>query len=90
MDRCVAPDRDRVRGRDERRREPGGTVYVAELFGGQISVISHGHGKKLVSLPGALSVEWASRGVLYASTIAPTDDQGNPTGTGSVVRITLG
>ena len=69
---------------------PGGTVYVAELFGGQISVISHGHGKKLVSLPGALSVEWASRGVLYASTIAPTDDQGNPTGTGSVVRITLG
>ena len=69
---------------------PGGTVYVAELFGGQISVIRHGHVKKLVSLPGALSVEWASRGVLYASTIAPTDENGNPTGTGSVVRITLG
>ena len=49
----------------------------------------HGSVKKLVSLPGALAVEWASRGVLYASTIAPTDDNGNPTGTGSVVRITL-
>ena len=84
------PARDRVRRRDERRGEPRWTVYVAELFGGQISVIRHGHVKKLVSLPGALSVEWASRGVLYASTIAPTDENGNPTGTGSVVRITLG
>jgi hypothetical protein len=68
---------------------PGGSVYVAELFAGQISVVRNGAPKKLVSLPGALAVEWASRGVLYASTIAPTDDQGNPTGTGSVVRITL-
>jgi hypothetical protein len=69
---------------------PGGTVYVAELFGGRISVIRHGTVHKLVSLPGALAVEWASRGLLYASTIAPTDDNGNPTGHGSVVRIRLG
>ena len=68
---------------------PGGTVYVAELFGGQISVVHNGTAKKLVALPGALAVEWGSPGVLYASTIAPTDDQGNPTGTGSIVKITL-
>jgi hypothetical protein len=68
---------------------PGGSVYVAELFGGQISVIRHGSVHKLVSLPGALAVEWAATGKLYASTIAPTDAEGNPTGTGSVVRITL-
>lgn len=67
---------------------PDGTVYVAELFGGQISVVSHGKAKPLVQLPGALAVEWA-KGDLYASTIAPTDSEGTPTGTGSVVRINL-
>lgn len=67
---------------------PDGTVYVAELFGGQISVVSHGKAEPLVQLRGALAVEWA-KGDLYASTIAPTDAGGNPIGTGSVVRINL-
>ena len=61
---------------------------MAELFGGQISVVSHGKAKPLVQLLGALAVEWA-KGDLYASTIAPTDLEGNPTGHGSVVRINL-
>jgi hypothetical protein len=65
---------------------PGRRIYVAELFSGQISYISHGRPVPYLALPGALAVE-AGGGHLYASTIAPMDDQGNPTGTGSLVRI---
>jgi hypothetical protein len=43
----------------------------------------------VASLPGPLGLEFAG-GALYAGVIAPTDDQGNPTGSGSVVRIDLG
>jgi hypothetical protein len=68
---------------------PDGTVYVAELFGGQISVVGrNGKPKPLVSLEAALAVEWY-RGDLYASTMAPTDANFTPTGTGSVVKIDL-
>lgn len=67
---------------------PNGTVHVAELFGGQISVVSHGKAKPLMRLPGALAVVWA-KGDLYASTIAPTHADGKPIGKGSVVRINL-
>ncbi|GAA4360957.1 ScyD/ScyE family protein [Angustibacter luteus] len=63
-----------------------GTVYVAELFGGQISTIQHGKVKPYVQLPGALAVELAGD-KLFASTLGPTDEEGNPTGPGSVVRI---
>jgi hypothetical protein len=69
---------------------PAGTVYVAELFAGRISTVRHGAPKPVVALPGALSVELGRPGVLYAGTAASTDDEGNPTGTGSVVRISLG
>jgi hypothetical protein len=68
---------------------PTGRVFVTELFGGQISTIWHGQPKPVLSLPGAVSVEWHA-GALYAGTLGPSDDQGNPTGPGSVVRISLG
>jgi hypothetical protein len=68
---------------------PNGQVYVAELFGGQISTISHGHPVPVVSLPGVLSVSYGLGG-LYAGVGGPTDDEGNPTGApGSIVKITL-
>ncbi|WP_426565160.1 ScyD/ScyE family protein [Angustibacter sp. McL0619] len=64
-----------------------GKVYVAELFAGQISTISHGVAKPYVALRNALAVQMGG-GKLYASTIAPTDEMGNPTGEpGSIVRI---
>jgi hypothetical protein len=47
-----------------------------------------GKPKPLVSLDAALAVEWY-RGDLYASTMAPTDVDFNPTDTGSVVKIHL-
>jgi hypothetical protein len=68
---------------------PGGAVYVSELFAGQVSKIVNGHGVKVASLPGPLGLEF-SGGSLYAGVIAQTDDQGNPTAPGSVVRIDLG
>lgn len=64
----------------------GRKIYVAELFGGRISTVSDGKPKPYVTLPGALSVEF-SDGHLYAGTMAPMDDKGNPTGTGRVVEI---
>ncbi|HEX3004330.1 MAG TPA: ScyD/ScyE family protein [Angustibacter sp.] len=65
---------------------PDHTIYVAELFGGRISMIKNGHVTPYLDLPGALAVEWGD-GHLYAATMAPMDDQGNPVGNGTVVRI---
>ena len=58
-----------------------GKIYVAELFGGQISVVRHGAPAKYLALPGALAIE-AGRGALYAGT--------GVTGPGSVVKIVKG
>jgi hypothetical protein len=66
-----------------------GTVYVPELYAGQISAISNGRTRVLVSLPGALSVAYAG-GHLYAGTVGPTGPDGNPTGPGSIVEVTIG
>lgn len=65
-----------------------GTVYVSELFAGQVSKIVNGHGVPVASLPGPLGLEFA-RGSLWAGVIAQTDSSGNPTAPGSVVRIDL-
>ncbi|MGA8977965.1 MAG: ScyD/ScyE family protein [Pedococcus sp.] len=65
---------------------PDRTIYVAELFAGRVSKVRGGMPKAVASLPGALAVEYGN-GHLYAGTLAPFDDQGNPTGTGSVVRL---
>jgi hypothetical protein len=67
---------------------PDHTIFVAELFGGRISMVRDGHVEPYLDLPGALAVEWGG-GHLYASTMAPMDDQGNPAGNGSVVRIDM-
>jgi hypothetical protein len=67
---------------------PNGRIYVAELFAGRISVLSGGTAKLLVDLPNVAAVEYAN-GSLYASTMAPTDQTGNPTGPGTIVRIDL-
>jgi hypothetical protein len=63
-----------------------GAIFVAELFAGRISVIRHGEVKPYVDLPNALSLTW-DNGTLYAGTLGPSDDQGNPTGPGSLVAI---
>jgi len=65
---------------------PHGRIFVAELFAGRVSVIDHGRVKPYVDLPSALSLAW-DRGTLFAGTLAPTDDQGNPSGQGSLVAI---
>ena len=65
----------------------GRTIYVAELFGGQISTVHKGKPRPYVKLPGALAVEY-SHGHLYASTMAPMDEKtGKVTGKGRVVEI---
>ena len=65
-----------------------GTVYVAEFFGGRISVVRDGRPCPLLDLPGVSAVEWQD-GHLYAATVAPMDAQGVPHGKGSIVRIDL-
>jgi DNA-binding beta-propeller fold protein YncE len=57
----------------------GGKVYVAELFGGRISVLRHGRPHTYVKLANAVSLESARHG-FYAGTL------GN-NGPGTVVRI---
>ena len=64
-----------------------GKVYVAELFGNKVSTVRDGRPHPWVSLKGALSLVWGD-GALYAGTLAPLDSKGNPTGHGSLVRIT--
>lgn len=66
-----------------------GNIYVAEMFAGQVTRIAPNGSRSVVaSLPGVVSVEY-SAGHLFAGTMAPTDDMGNPVpgGHGSVVRI---
>ena len=54
---------------------PDHTIYVAELFGGQISVISHGAPVPVASLPAVAAVEYAN-GHLYASTAPAALEEG--------------
>lgn len=63
-----------------------GRILVAELFAGKVSVIDHGSARKYVDLPNALSLVWGDD-TLYAGTLGTMDDQGNPTGPGSLVAI---
>ncbi|WP_051276308.1 ScyD/ScyE family protein [Marmoricola sp. URHB0036] len=61
-------------------------VYVAELFGGRISTIRNGKLVTVRSLAQPVSVE-ATKYKLFVGQLAPTDDQGNPTGPGHVLRF---
>ena len=65
---------------------PHGWIFVAELFAGKISVLAAGHVLKYADLPGVVSLDWGNDR-LYAGTMAPMDDQGKPTGKGSIVSI---
>jgi len=65
---------------------PNGKIFYSELFAGKIGVIEHGKARTYVELGSPLGLTYF-KGALYAGTLAPTDDQGNPTGTGSLVRI---
>jgi hypothetical protein len=58
---------------------PDGTIYVAEMFGNQISTVSDGGAEPLVDVPSPAAVEW-SNGKLYAT----VDVFGN----GAVVTVT--
>ena len=60
----------------------GGSVYVSELFAGQVSKIVGGHGVPVAALPGPIGLEY-SDGNLYAGVIA------GDTTPGSVVKISL-
>jgi hypothetical protein len=63
-----------------------GRIFVSELFGGKISVIEHGRVRPYVSLASPIGLVYVN-GTLFAGTLAPTDDEGNPTGNGSIVAI---
>jgi hypothetical protein len=58
-------------------------IFVAELFGGQISVVKHGKAHKYVSLPGVVAVEIDRSGALWAATLANED----PPAPGTLVKI---
>ncbi len=65
---------------------PSGKIFVTELFAGRVSTVSKGMPKPYLTLPGALSVEYGN-GNVYAGTMAQFDESGNPTGPGTVVKI---
>ena len=55
---------------------PHDTIYVAELFSGQVSVVAHGAPVPVASLPAVTAVEYAN-GHLYAATApAALSDEG--------------
>jgi hypothetical protein len=60
-----------------------GAIYVAELFGGKISVVRHGHVSTYVELPGVVAVETSRRGQLWAATLGNED----PPAPGTIVKI---
>jgi len=65
----------------------GAATRVATGFAGATSVTQGSDGTLYVAELFGGKVTAVRNGHLYAGTLAPTDDQGNPTGTGSIVRI---
>lgn len=62
-----------------------GEIYVAELFGGRVSVVQNGATSTFASLPGVVAVETTSNGQVWAATMA-----GDPSQPGTIVSITDG
>jgi hypothetical protein len=60
-----------------------GKIFVAELFGGQISAIKHGKADKYLSLPGVVAVETDRSGALWAATLG----NDKPPAPGTLVKI---
>jgi hypothetical protein len=67
---------------------PSGRILVSELGAGRISVVYRGRPESVINLAGAVAVEFRDH-VLYASTLGPTSDEGEPTGPGSVVAVAV-
>jgi len=63
-----------------------GEIYVAELFGGNISVVKHGKKSNYLTLPGVVAVETSKSGELWAATLG--DEASHAPGT--IVKITHG
>ena len=66
-----------------------GRIYVAELFSGQVSMVTTRSGRKsrsVTRMPHVVAVEFGG-GKLYASTLSPDYLKGALTGHGSVVTI---
>lgn len=63
-----------------------GEIYVAELFGGKISVVRHGKKSDYLALPGVVAVETTKGGELWAATLGNED----PPAPGTIVKITRG
>jgi sugar lactone lactonase YvrE len=59
-----------------------GKIFVAEFFGGQISVVKHGKAHKYLDLPGVVAVETDRSGALWAATLG-----GPPSTPGTLVKI---
>ena len=65
-----------------------GTIYVTELFAGQVTKVRHGRTSPFVEIAGALSVETdRANGGLWVGTLAPLGETG-PEGPGTIVRVT--
>ncbi|RMB60253.1 ScyD/ScyE family protein [Tessaracoccus antarcticus] len=62
---------------------PNGDIYVAELFGGKISVVHHGKVSTFLELPGVVAVETCGRSV-WAATLGDEESQAP----GTIVEIT--
>ena len=63
-----------------------GEIYVAELFGGKISVVVRGKKRDYLTLPGVVAVETTRSGELWAATLGNED----PPAPGTIVKITKG
>ena len=63
-----------------------GEFYVAEFFGGKITVLNHGKRSTLVQLPGVVAVETGPDGSVWAATMANED----PAAPGTIVTIVKG
>lgn len=66
---------------------PTGTVYVAELFGGKISVVERGRLRTLVEVPLPGAVEWTGKGLVATTNALP--GEGAPPD-GRVTTVSLG
>lgn len=53
---------------------PSGTLYVAEMFGNQVTRISHGHRSTLASPPTPGAVEWTRWGVVATTDVLSGTD----------------
>ncbi len=63
-----------------------GEIYVAEFFGGKISVVKWGKKSTYLTLPGVVAVETSKSGQLWAATMGNED----PPAPGTIVKITHG